>query len=381
MNKLPQELVLHISSHLSIPDLCRFRLVNRSLADTTYPGISKHVSLLNISSSAEDFILHFTDRRKSSCTKSLTVYHGEWPVCSRKEWQVHPLSLYEIHPRAFLDAAIDDVYERYLHFTSLQWDRPNLKDPSAFYELLSTLPQVKSLTLSPLRLSSRRCWSINKRIGRLRSNMWISPSFNDSMAPLIGAFLSVSERFPRIKELIVKGRLNPQDVSLTADTCVIRLEIVSLVSVGARSEAFLALIHRFPKLEHLSVRLETANSIHVPTSVHGIQIQSLRSLFLGNLWISETWLTRIIDQNSCMGTVGLTDITLTEGTWQSFFTRLRNNSRLLNFTCNGVLDGTSLDCPALVMEDDKRYLLYRFLNYEQSRWPFKVFKFRESIYV
>ncbi|KAK1656874.1 hypothetical protein BDP55DRAFT_687698 [Colletotrichum godetiae] len=211
--------------------------------------------------------------------------------------------------------------------------------------------------------------------------MWISPSFNDSMAPLIGAFLSVSERFPRIKELIVKGRLNPQDVSLTADTCVTRLEIVSLVSVGARSEAFLALIHRFPKLEHLSVRLETANSIHVPISVHGIQIQSLRSLFLGNLWISETWLTRIIDQNSCMNTVGLTDITLTEGTWQSFFTRLRNNSRLLNFTCNGVLDGTSLDCPALVMEDDKRYLLYRFLNYEQSRWPFRVFKFRESIYV
>lgn len=382
MDKLPPELVLHISCHLPLPDLCNFRLVNRNLASAAYPIITRHVSLLNVCSSIDEFLAHFRTRKESSsCPKSLTVYHGEWPVCSRENWQVHPLFLYESHPRAFLDAAIDEVYERYVRFTSLQRGRADLKDSTVFSKLLSTLPHVTSLTLSPLQLSSRRCWSINRRLGRIRKNMWISPSFNDSMAPLIGTFLRVSQRFPQIKELIVKGRLNPLDIPIAADSPATRLEVVSLMSMGAQSEALLALIHRFPQLQHLSIRLETANGIHLPTAIQRLLIPSLRTLCLANMWISEASLSQVIDQNVCLHAIELADMTLTQGTWQSFFTCIRDAERCLGVVCNGVLDGTSLECPSIVMEDDKRYLLYRFLSNKQSRWPFRVFRFQEIIYI
>src|SRR5688500_12126912 len=111
METLPAEILAQVVLSLTVRDLLNLRLVSKHLALEIYPYSMSHISLLNTYecfNSFREFAAspHFSP----SPIRSLTVYHGKWPL--KEEWQSHPSFLFEGWPRPNQTLQRSEAYAR-----------------------------------------------------------------------------------------------------------------------------------------------------------------------------------------------------------------------------------------------------------------------------
>jgi hypothetical protein len=130
--------------------------------------------------------------------------------------------------------------------------------------------------------------------------------------------------------LVINGRLDLayfSDPTLPATIGTIRrLRIVSTPGISESRQKFLEFIESFPKLELLDLALSTGAGL----PLEELRCPQLHTLCLRNLWVTEDTLLKTIGANSQIRTVRLNSITLSSGTWHSFFTQLHRVERRVN---------------------------------------------------
>ncbi len=338
MDSLPPELLAHIGSLLFYRDLCRFRLVSQRCAVSTFHLITRHLSLLNTSYSLDDFLSFIKPR--SPFTRQLTIYHGEWVACSKAEWAIHPLLCHPIPPQYLFkkdsDAhpVIDLAYRNYKTFVATESRRNFETDAKRLDLVLSCLPNVRTLKLT--HFGTWRHWhSENPKFSRLRKAIWIGPRLRGSVNHILQTFLAVSHRFQSIDELVIEGRLDLthfDDPGLPTTFGTIRtLRITSTPEICERRQEFLGFIQSFPKLELLDLTLSAAAVL----PLEGLRCSRLHTLCLTNIWSSEETLLKIIEINPQLRTITLISITLSGGTWHSFYNRLNRVERRVSVLAGG----------------------------------------------
>lgn len=384
MDKLPAEILSNIASLLSYHDLCNFRLVNRLYALSTYHIITRHLSLLDISSCLTEFIR--SHESKFPFTRQLTIYHGQWPYCNRQQWQIHPLLEREIHPQhlridgvvytSVVGSLMDCSYQKYKVFIDTERQRSLVGDARALKGVLSCVPNVRTLTLTHLKSRWR---TENPKFSNLRKAIWMSPSHNNSINRIVQTFLEVSHNFEALQELVIDGKFDPAGLTMPRNIENIRkLRVTSPPTILATPHSLPRFLAAFPNLEVFALTLTVANGTNEILRLEDIPFPRLQALHLRNVWLAEKALRRTLDKSRRLRAVGLADITLSSGSWQSFFTTLRNLGRDITVIPDGRFDGLCFYCPAFSVEDDAKYRLQQFLARNDSPWPFRTVQLGSS---
>ena len=321
MNGLPPELLGCIIEHLSLPDRLNLRQVNRYLSYTSYPYVIRHLSLLNTAWNIRDFTSFLNTTRGSRVfTKKLTIYHARWPVCTREEWEVHPLLRYEIHPRALTHAcsqsekAAAQMYQSYKEFISTEQQRRLSSDMALFRYILGKLPSLRAIAISHVR-----SWDWNERTPErysLQRRIRISPLFNDSTHPVAQNILAILHGFPTIKELHISGQLHLRYIDIPRKIPnITSLTIESLLVLNSSATHLRQLFTAFPNLEHLSVGFAYPGG---SLSLRAGGWKKLRTLQLQKLSVTVGDLLHILATSLHLENVRLEKVTLSSGLWRDF---------------------------------------------------------------
>jgi hypothetical protein len=92
MQVAPAEILLAIASNLRAKDFRNFRLVNKRIGNTTLCLIPKNgLSVLNTVRSLQGLKHLLGCPSISNNVREVTLFHREWPIYSRGEWETHPL--------------------------------------------------------------------------------------------------------------------------------------------------------------------------------------------------------------------------------------------------------------------------------------------------
>ena len=334
MNGLPPEVLGCVIEHLCPRDRLNLRQVNRYLSYITYPSVIRHLSLLNTVWNIRDFT-SFLNTIRGSCvlTKMLTIYHARWPVCTRKEWEVHPLLRYEIHPRALIHAhsqsekAATQMYGSYKEFIATEQQRRVSSDMALFRDILGKLPSLRAIVINHVR-----SWDWNSRIPErysLQKRIRMPPLFNDSTHPVVQNILALLHGFPTIEELRIGGQLHLRYIDIARKIPnITRLTIESLLVLGTSATHLQQLFTAFPNLAHLSVGFAYPGGT-LPLGVAGLE--KLRTLELRKLSVTGDDLSHIVASNRHLESVRLENVTLSSGLWEDFLSEARIKSIDISF--------------------------------------------------
>ncbi|KAK3367303.1 hypothetical protein B0T24DRAFT_535157 [Lasiosphaeria ovina] len=156
MDQFPAEILALIAKLLPLATLQVFRLVSRRLADIAYPLLVQHLSVVSTVECLDEF-KHFISQNPETAfyTKTLTIYHGTWPVCTRDAWETHPLLLGgcdRMDVGSQRSHVADQAYQDYEDFVL----REGSRKPSDLLTVLQLFPNLKSITLTHIRASHIR---------------------------------------------------------------------------------------------------------------------------------------------------------------------------------------------------------------------------------
>lgn len=330
MDGLPVELLLAIAVHLSIIDLRNLRLTSRKIATIIYPLLVNHLSLLDLLRCLEDFETFLDNIGPVTSTQHLTVYHGRWPICTRKQWEVHPLQSFEIHPRLLSNetrswkdtSAADGAYQSYKSFMHSENHRDPANEDRLWRNILCGLPNLNTITIAHLHTWDRRP-NGNLRYASLRKEIWMSSFFNESVNLLVSRILNLGS-LGSLRKLVIKDKFSPAAMSLrTKLDNITTLEMRALQGDAVTPTNFSRFLSAFPNLEHLSVCLATGSRRSIPLPVEP-SLPRLQTLHLSQLWTTEDALFRIISNNPRLSVIELSKITLQDGNWCSLLSRAGN---------------------------------------------------------
>ncbi|KAI1291680.1 hypothetical protein F5Y03DRAFT_388343 [Xylaria venustula] len=125
MDRFPTEILALVANLLPLAALRKFRLVSSRMADIAYPVLIQHLFVVNTAKCLEKFE-HFIYQNEEAArfTKKLTIYYGTWPVS-------------------------DQAYQNYRDLIL----RESSREPSDLLVALHALPNLRSITLTYLRIS------------------------------------------------------------------------------------------------------------------------------------------------------------------------------------------------------------------------------------
>lgn len=357
MDALPVELFLVIAVHLPIIALRNFRLTCRKIATIVHPVLVKHLSLLDLLKCLEDFEAFIDSVGPVISTQHLTVYHGRWPVCTREQWEVHPLQPFELHPRFLSNEtrsqkdtfAIDGAYQSYKLFMDSESHRHPANEDRLWKNILCGLPNLNTITIAHLHTWDRR-HNGKLRYESLRKEIWMSAFFNESVSLLVSRILNLSP-LGSLRKIVIRDKFSPAEINVhTKLDNITSLEMRALQGDTITSTNLSRFLSVFPNLEHLSVCLAPGSRRSIPLPVES-SLPCLRTLQLSQLWMTEDALVRIICTNPLLSVIELSKITLQNGSWLSLLTRARNLGRELRVHFEGVVnDLRSCDQDCLLTE-------------------------------
>ncbi|KAK3332651.1 hypothetical protein B0T19DRAFT_355422 [Cercophora scortea] len=369
MDTLPLELLTAVATALlSTADSYNFRLVCRRFACAGFPVLFRHVSVLNTT----DCLKQFQTMRDSpygslGATKNLTIYDGTWPLVDRRSiWNRHPLLMArswadpQLHP-----GPAQDAYRQYTQFIAQEIRR---EPPDVhLIDLLQSFPTLRSISVSHVNR-----WNLGPldlaHYNNLISTIWILPYWETFIAKTVLSLLQIINSFPHIRRLDISGSLKLESVGHGVYPAIQYLEVKSLVGrkiLKTKAREFLA---SFPNLRSLSVSLERGGPLGEQVlPLDGLQWHKLRFCSLYNLWISEDELFGFIKRHSSqLWFLTLNQITLVDGSWESFFFRYRELPDRPMIEDNGV-SLSALGSPGCVLNPDSFRL---FLSQKGFPWPF-----------
>lgn len=369
---LPPEILHHIASYLDAEDLGSFRRVSPecTIAGTSF--IARNgLSVLNTSEGLREIRDLLQCKSIAVNTRQLTICHGDWPVCTRREWELHPL-LFGGQSRfqGLPTRRADEAFAAYSAFIAEEKGRRRSRDVETVFEAMSRLPNLRTVAISHVK-----SWALhpsrNAKYRELQERVWLAPYIkHTTVAPTVQLFLlALRNDFPNVTCLVIRGTLNPAELSRTVlqfpsihSLCITSLQVQD----GAVVRKFL---QAFPNLADLSITFKEWERA-IPDIVGALFWPSLRRLRVDELWASEEEIfSSFSHHRDSLECFSLGNTTITQGSWRSLFTRMRSLRARGQVTADGELFGRrSRD--TLKMNPTASTQLARFMQDSQQSWPF-----------
>lgn len=336
MAYLPHELLLEVVHGLdSIYDIRAFRLVCRAWATVGYPALAHHMTVLNTNITLKEFTEFFQQSPAAGTyTKQLTIFHIQWPVCPRTEWETYPLLLGGQKVWAdcagSLDPAMDEAYAAYEEFVSTESARTCSGESTIAHTLLHSLPNLTTLAINPLDT-----WSSHQRnqIHHLSfiKRLWMWPS-HGHIQNVVRWVLPAVCHFSNITRLEISGVFRPYSPTIRLDH-ILHLRINSLDTIGGRNRDLIDFLMAFPKVQELSLVMKKTNPVLV-IPLYTLSLPCLRSLYIGRLNVSERSVYQFVKAQPYLASLTFSNIRMVAGSWVSLFAQIQQLRRPMRIRGN-----------------------------------------------
>ena len=375
MESMPVELLYLIASNLNSCDLGNVRCTCSKLAAAYAPLVARNgISVLNTSDNLKEFN-GFLETEIAASTRVLTVYHGEWQVCKRKEWEIHPL-LHGGNDRSN-HAYVQDHYAlkaniaflAYARFIESEKNRRRGDDIETIHHALNTLKNLHTINRSNFQT-----WqpTHNSKYYRLLKKIWLLPHRQGPITRVVEAFLlGFGNGFQNIKSLGIYGAFDAADVQIAPEKRFNSFErlYVSCFQVYDSQDNIHQFLEAFPNLLHLSIGFQGWGP-SIPDVIGHLFWSRLKTLCLKEIWASEKDLLTIFTRHrSTLEAFSLHHGALTQGSWRSLFTRIRSMNTGVEVTAKGELYGRSSK-HTIILHAAAASNLARFMKDENTPWPF-----------
>lgn len=369
METLPLELLGAIALELPIADVRRFRLLSRRYACAGFPALVRKLSFLNTLDTADALqTLSRSPYGSLGAARHLTIYEGSWPeAASQEDWAGHFLFL---SSRVRNPLATRLAYHRYEQFLRREASRTFETDVNLFHAILAYLPSLTELTLSHIH-SWRARYLNHARFRNLTNSIWVIPSFESFVAKAMSRLLPVLGTCSRLQRLNVDGLLDPRDL---APGCyrykTIRHLCLNAVLAGEGFESSISsFLDAFPGLTTLTIRTFPHGPVHHQRlPLQQMRWSNLQFCDIVGAWVTEDELFGFTERHP-LERLTLKQVTLTSGSWKSFFGQARERKSRPKIVCQGILHGK--DSQGWPLEDlTSQRLLDWFLTDAGAPWPF-----------
>jgi hypothetical protein len=369
---LPPEILHNVATYLHVEDLGSFRRISPECTRAGTSLIARNgLSVLNTSEGLREIRQLLQCKSIAINTRQLTICHGDWPVCTRREWELHPL-LFGGQSRfqGSRTRRADEAFAAYSAFIAEEKSRRRYRDVEAVFETMNLLPNLRTVAISHVK-----SWALhpsrNAKYRELQKKVWLAPYIkHNTVAPAVQLFLlALRNDFPNVTCLVIRGAFNPADLSRAAlqfpsihNLCITSLQVQD----GAVVRKFL---QAFPNLADLSITFQGWERA-VPDIVGALFWSSLRRLRIDELWASEDEIFSIFRHHQdTLECFSLGNTMITQGSWRSLFTRMRSLRARGKVVADGELFGRrSRD--TLNMNPTASIQLSRFMQDSQQSWPF-----------
>jgi hypothetical protein len=374
---IPAELLLIIASKLKAEDLGRFRLINQHCASI---GTSlllslfalNGITLLNTATELESIRHLLKNRTIAHSIRKLTISYGNWPACTRKEWERHPLLFGgQARFQSLRSSSANKAFEDYSKFLVKERGRSYQEDLDTIFEVLNSLSNLRTITIT--QMQGWPCASRSMKYRNLQQQVWMTPYTNDQVSLATNTFLlTFSHIFPKISSFKIYGTFDTKELyNFRGEFKFFNIRELSIISlqVHENEETLRRLLQAFPNLIDLSVKFKGWDQA-IPNVTRGLLFSSLKVINLDNLWASEEQIfTLFRDHQFILEIFSLGNTTIIQGSWRSLFTRIRDLKARVQININGELYGrTSKD--TLKTNHTTILLLKAFLLNQITSWPF-----------
>lgn len=371
------EILIDIASYLNATDLGNFRHASRKCARAGVSLIAQNgLSVLNTSAGLREIQQLLQCKSIATSTRQLTISHGGWPVCTRQEWEIHPLLFGGQSRLQMLQTSnADKAFAAYSAFIAEEQNRGHDEDVNTISQTLTLLSSLQTIVISHMQIWS---WhpSRNTKYRNLQREIWMTPYHNDTVAPAVQtSLLALSSGFPNITCLTIYGTFNPAELyrcqSGLQFPSICKLYIVSL-QIRENEDVIQNFLQAFPNLVDLSLTFKGWGP-SIPNIAGKLFWPRLKKLRLDDLWASEGDIFSIFEGHQyTLEYFSLGNTTIVQGSWRSLFTRIRGLSARGQITADGELYGRrSKD--TLNMNHVTRSLLRVFMQDKQASWPFALY--------
>ena len=370
METLPLELLGAIALNLPIADLRHFRLLGRRYADAGFPALVRELSFLNTLGTADALqTLSRSPYGSLGATRHLTIYDGAWPVAaSQEEWAGQFLFLRS--RRRCSPTATQQAYHRYKQFLRQEASRTFETDVHLFRSVLAHFPSLRELTLSHIHAWRMR-YLDHTHFRDLTNSIWVIPSFESFVAEAMSRLLPVLGTRSRLERLNVDGLLDARDLAPKQYRFnTIRHLCLNAILVGEGLENSIAsFLGAFPGLTALTIKTFPRGPVsHQRLPLEQMRWSDLQFCDIIGTWVPEDELFSFTKRHP-LKRLTLKEVTLTRGSWKSFFSRARELQPRPNIVCHGVLHRRGEQ--GWPMEDVvSQRLLNWFLANTEIPWPF-----------
>lgn len=364
MNKLPHEILTSIAAQLpTSTDICRFRLVERRCAAAAFSILFEKVHVLNtIECLQKARTIVQSPHGNLASTRHLTLYHGTWPAdLSPHTWRNHPLAL----PAGNGSTQAFEIYKR---FSQEEASRQFDNDVALFHALLGHFPQLRSLRIADLH-AQKHGPVRNFHYDVLKDRVRMIPCFQGKIHDILARASCHFHLMQHLTRLSLEGEIDSSAITFRESfPRVLSLSVAGLIVKTELSEHICRFLSAFPSLRQLSVR---SASFGPPRErvlpLPAINLASLCHIELHGIGASEHDLLNFVCRHG-LQSLSFTDLTLIEGSWESFFTLLRYRLPGIQFHGGGVL--AAVHTQTYWLDVFSLRLLRFFFGAPSFPWPF-----------
>jgi hypothetical protein len=211
---VPTEILSQIASYLDAKDLRRFRSTNRQCAKVGVSFIARNgLSALNTAAGLQEIRQLLQCKSIAISTRQLTINHSRWPICTRKEWERHPLLFSGPWRFESLETSkANKAFAAYSAFIAKEQNRSHDKDVSITTQILNLLPNLQSLVISHMKVCS---WhpSHNTKYKNLLREIWMTPYIDVVVTPAVQiSLLALGNGFSNITSFTIHGIFDPTEL-------------------------------------------------------------------------------------------------------------------------------------------------------------------------
>lgn len=326
MGFLPNEILSEIAARLTLADRRNFRLVNRDWAAAALPLVTRHQFCLGTAQGIKEYASHLRQSQSAMpFTRSLTLYFGQWPKCTRQEWEIHPLLLRYIPLKHLLGRGIDSeqqsevvdqAYRCYLSFLELEDARCPTTEAETLSYILSQMPNLRSFIIKPMTFLLD-CRRPNQKLTSLFRSIWMMPSFRSVSNTVIEICLRACNLgSSSFDELSIYGRVEFQRLSVPDMRALRSLTITSANQNDGLAE-FLA---HFPTVRELTLSFRETAPMLLDT---GLVLPRLQILTLRNVCVTEQALFDSATQGAELLAINLDSSIVVQGCLSTCLDRIR----------------------------------------------------------
>ncbi|KAH8878680.1 hypothetical protein GQ53DRAFT_800552 [Thozetella sp. PMI_491] len=344
-------------------------LHRRQFAYAGFFALVRELSFLNTLETADALqTLSQSPYASLGAARHLTIYDGAWPVAaSQEEWSDHLLYLSRDHQERSPTSA-QLAYHRYEQFLRREMSRTFETDVRLFRTALAHFPSLRELTLSHIHAWRMRYLN-HAHFRNLANSIWMIPSFESFVAKAMSRLLPALGACSRLQRLNVDGLLDTRDLAPGRYETIRHLNLNSVLAGEGLGDSIADFLGCFPGLTSLTIRTSPQGPIYdQQLPLAQLQWSDLQYCSIAGTWVPEDVLFGFT-QRHALKHLALKQVTLTSGSWKSFFGRARELKPRPTIVCHGNLAARGSQT-WLTADTESQRLLDCFLAHVEFPWPF-----------